>query len=412
MRSKREMGGARLWPEAFGHLLYYGDCLQVLEDSGQILEFQIEEGSVDLAYVDPPFVSAVDDPMSDQGEVTSWSTFLAPRIKALGKTLKPTGSIWFRSVPTYSDYAKRLIDQIVGAENFLGELVWPARESARKLIVDESAIFDVMLVYRKSEQSQLGLRDLATLGDARLLPDPAGAILKLSTKPREVILDPFCGGGEMMTAALSLDRRGLGIDPSYSRIENLHNVIDDRFGPESTPRVEGIPADLPGAQALHKRDCFKFQRWADSLIRSKVGKMTRDGGIDGKRGFPLPRSPKGRGTVVVSVKGGRKVGPEAVRELIGTDDEAGEEIQMRILIVMKKKQISKQMIERAKREGFYTYPGNGRNYPRVQMISVQELLENIHPLIPPAWEMGEEFRLRSTFTDDAFASRSLVPASL
>lgn len=275
--------------------------------------------------------------------------------------------------------------------------------------MDESAIFDVMFVYRRSQQSRLRQRDLATLRDARVLPDPAETMLKLSTKPHEVILDPFCGGGEMITVAHSLDRRAVGIDASYSRIETLCRLLKSRFGPESTPRLEGIPADLVGAQALHQHDRFKFEQWAASLIRGEGTKKTWDGGIDGKLYFPLPESPKGHGTVAVSVKGGRNVGPEAVRELIGTDDAAGEEIQMRVLIVMKK--ITRRMTERARREGFYNYSGNGRDYPRVQVISVEQLLQNLRPVIPPAWEASEDFALRShSFTDSPLTSRSLVPA--
>ena len=40
------------------------------------------------------------------------------------------------------------------------------------------------------------------------------------------------------------------------------------------------------------------------------------------------------------------------------------------------------MIEVANHSGLYTYPVNGRQYPKVQIVTVSDLLQGIKPNIP------------------------------
>jgi site-specific DNA-methyltransferase (adenine-specific) len=148
--------------------LYYGDNLDVLP--------RLENKSVDLIYLDPPFKSAKQynvifkkygEPSSAQihafDDTWSWSleseaslrsltdahvppqvkafigamfqvlgkndmmaylVMMAPRLIELRRVLKFTGSIYLHCDPTASHYLKLLMDQIFGVDNFLNEVVW------------------------------------------------------------------------------------------------------------------------------------------------------------------------------------------------------------------------------------------------------------------------------------------------
>jgi hypothetical protein len=83
--------------------------------------------------------------------------------------------------------------------------------------------------------------------------------------------------------------------------------------------------------------------------------------------------------VIVSVKGGRNINPGFVRELIGTVDT--QRAQMGILITMASP--PRGVIDAADHGGAYTWPVNGQSYPRIQVITVADLLARKRPDMPP-----------------------------
>jgi adenine specific DNA methylase Mod len=148
--------------------LYYGDNLQVLRE-------HIPDESVDLIYLDPPFKSdqnynvlfAERDGTKSQAQIKafgdSWHwdegaarayqevveqggdvanvmrafrTFLgdndmlaylammAPRLVALRRVLKSSGSIYLHCDPTASHYLKILMDAVFGVGCFENEIIW------------------------------------------------------------------------------------------------------------------------------------------------------------------------------------------------------------------------------------------------------------------------------------------------
>lgn len=153
--------------------LHFGDNLEILRD--------IDEESVDLIYLDPPFNSKrsynvlfktkSDDAESAQfrafedswtwgrdsarwfnelvmsgkpvGDVLSglkgsigandmlaYLVMMAIRLVEMHKVLKPTGSIALHCDPTASHYLKLILDSIFGPLNFRNEIVW-ARASTK-----------------------------------------------------------------------------------------------------------------------------------------------------------------------------------------------------------------------------------------------------------------------------------------
>lgn len=208
-------------------------------------------------------------------------------------------------------------------------------------------------------------------------------IIKTSSNPGDVVLDPFCGCGTAIDSAIKLDRMWLGIDVTYIAVGLIQARLKDTYGCEisKTYRVEGIPRDLPGAQALFNASPFDFERWAVTLADGTPNeKQVGDRGIDGVIRFLNDKSGKAAGgNVLVSVKGGMNINPSMVRDLIGTVE--SQKAEMGVLITMVPPTVG--MIEAANHSGTYVWPVNGAKFPKVQIITVPKLLNFERPKMPP-----------------------------
>ncbi|MGH3257120.1 MAG: restriction endonuclease [Streptosporangiaceae bacterium] len=126
-----------------------------------------------------------------------------------------------------------------------------------------------------------------------------------------------------------------------------------------------------------KRSPFDFERWAVTRINARPNENQRgDKGVDGVARFHLDRKTAGR--VLVSVKGGGNIGPEHVRELVGTVET--QRAQIGVLITMEDP--TRGMIDAVNHGGTYTWPVNGQTFPRVQVITVAEILAGKRPQTP------------------------------
>jgi hypothetical protein len=144
-----------------------------------------------------------------------------------------------------------------------------------------------------------------------------------------------------------------------------------------TYEVNGILRDLASAKSLFDRSPFDFERWAVSLINAQPNeKQVGDKGVDGVARFPLDRNANGR--ILVSVKGGGTIGPQFVRDLIGTVET--QKAQMGVLITMAAP--TRGILDALDHGGTYTWPMNGQDYPRVQVITIAELLRDVRPKMP------------------------------
>ena len=175
--------------------LYLGDNLDIMRE--------MDDESVDLVYLDPPFNSnrnykmlfrgpsglrakahlpafedvwnwdeqadrLTDDLLGDKcaprvartvsglievvgrNRLTAYLVNMTPRLDEIKRLLRPTGSIYLHCDPTASHYLKVIMDSVFGGENFRNEIVWcyrgggvPRRDFARK--------HDVILRYSKSK---------------------------------------------------------------------------------------------------------------------------------------------------------------------------------------------------------------------------------------------------------------------
>ena len=203
-------------------------------------------------------------------------------------------------------------------------------------------------------------------------------IIATSSDPGDVVLDPFCGCGTTIDAAQRLGRHWIGIDITFIAVDLIEKRLQGRYpGIEGTYETVGIPRDIAGARALFRRSPFDFERWAVSRINARPNEIQRgDKGVDGVARFYLDK--KTRGKVLVSVKGGGFIGPQFVRDLIGTVET--QKAQMGVLITMADP--TPGIRDAVDHGGTYTWPANGQTFPRVQIITIAELLAGKRPQIP------------------------------
>ena len=212
-------------------------------------------------------------------------------------------------------------------------------------------------------------------------------IIQASSNPGDVVLDPFCGCGTSIAAAQKLGRRWVGIDITYLSIALQKNRLSTAF-PDTKYRVIGEPTTLHDARQLAQDDRFQFQWWALSLLRArpyggdssgKQGKKGADRGIDGLITFIDDHT----GTmkrVIVQVKSGHVSRP-MISELVGT---IGRE-SAAIGVFLTLEEPTAQMRQEAVTAGYYHSPGWNQDYPRIQILTVKNLLDGTARLeMPPA----------------------------
>ena len=205
-------------------------------------------------------------------------------------------------------------------------------------------------------------------------------IIKASTNEGDLVLDPFCGCGTTIDAAQRLGRPWIGMDITYSAIHLIKDRLLKTYGPSIVDTYEehGLPRDHASALALAERSKIEFEVWAVLQLGATPNtKHHDDKGCDGIARFPLGFKVQ-FGQVVVSVKGGRHVDPEMVRELSGAV--TGRKAEMGVLFTNTNP--TRRMVEAANHAGTFTHPANGMVYPRVQIISSQRWFEGQRPLMP------------------------------
>ena len=174
--------------------LYFGDNLGILRR-------YVDDASVDLIYLDPPFnsnanynvlfrersgedsaaqITAFEDTWHwtwesetafqevvtqgpekvgnllaalrqflGQNDMMAYLTMMAQRMIELHRVLKPTGSIYLHCDPTASHYLKLMMDAIFGYDNLCNEIIWHYRKwSAGKYAFQKN--HDVILFYARS----------------------------------------------------------------------------------------------------------------------------------------------------------------------------------------------------------------------------------------------------------------------
>lgn len=219
--------------------LYHGDCREILP----------ELATVDLIVTDPPYRSL------DANVLAGTTTRL---VKRSGKRLAATDDEWFATlsedeIAAILSTACALLSSsgamYVFADVKTGLVLFPRLLPKNVLVWDKQRIGMGYSWRRMHEwiaycpRPAHELRDQG-LGDILRCPTPddkchptekpTGAIvpiLRNSSDPRAVVLDPFAGSGAVLVAAKSMDRRAIGIELSERHCETIaqrlsQNVFD------------------------------------------------------------------------------------------------------------------------------------------------------------------------------------------
>jgi hypothetical protein len=188
-----------------------------------------------------------------------------------------------------------------------------------------------------------------------------------------------------VVAAHKLNRCWIGIDITHLAINLMRNRLKDSF-PGIQLEVVGEPKDLSGARALARQDRYQFQWWALGLIGARpLGEKRKgaDKGIDGVIHFidEVGGKPK---RVVVQVKSGH-VGSNVIQQLEGviTNDAIG------VLITLEPP--TSPMKVEAVGAGYYHSPIYDKDYPKIQILTIEELLHGKTVDMPPQTQTSITF---------------------
>ena len=208
-------------------------------------------------------------------------------------------------------------------------------------------------------------------------------IIQASSNEGDVVLDPFCGCGTSVAAAENLKRRWMGIDITHLAVALMKSRLKTAFDlhPGADYEVVGEPADVSSARALAEQDRYQFQYWAMSLLealpREQGGRRGADRGIDGVLYFIDGRR-RATKKAIVQVKSGRVSSP-LIRDLKGTVER--EKADLGLFITLEEP--TRDMRTEAASAGFYHSEIWQRDYPRMQIRTIADLLEGRDFDIPP-----------------------------
>jgi len=213
-------------------------------------------------------------------------------------------------------------------------------------------------------------------------------IIKASSNEGDLVLDPFCGCGTAVVAAQKLNRRWIGIDITHLAITLMKQRIKDTFGDTAPFKVLGEPTSFPDAQALATSDPYQFQWWSLGLVgaRPVEEKKGADKGIDGKIVFQGDAVGKFE-TVILSVKAGNTTVAH-VRDLRGVVDR--EKAAIGVLITMNSP--TEPMKVKAATAGLFESQTWGQKYPKLQLLTVEDLLAGKDIAMPPRKQVDATFK--------------------
>ncbi len=258
----------------------------------------------------------------------AYLTYMAQRIVEMHRILKDTGSLYLHCDPTASHYLKHLLDGVFEKNNFRNEIVWcytgpsgtrknfPAKhDTILRYSKSENFVFNadaVRIPYRelhtdKGKQAKIWKTD-GKLQDETIrrqyvergkLPEdwwydiPSGGhispkertgyptqkplallhrIIKASSNPDDIVLDPFCGCATTCVAAQQLDRKWIGIDIE----KNATNILIQRLSDDA-----GLFKDFVATDKVPKRTDVKevapTKSVKEQLYKNQEGKCNACG---------------------------------------------------------------------------------------------------------------------------------------
>ncbi|MBB3474150.1 DNA methyltransferase [Sphingomonas sp. BK345] len=357
-----------------------------------------------------------------ENDMLAYLAMMTIRLIELRRVLKPSGSLYLHCDPTAGHYLKLLLDGVFAPRAFRREIVWRSgwvsgfktrtanwvrnHDTIFYYVRDPAADWTFNKQYvahaagyerRGGGANPLG-KPIDDVWDDPALYSPniksfsveklgyptqkpvalLERIIAASSRPGDLVLDPFCGCGTAVHAAQKLARRWIGIDVTHLAIALIEKRLHAAF-PDARFTVEGTPRDLASAEDLARRDRYQFQWWVVFLIGAMPHGGRRkgaDGGVDGL----LYCRPDGRTVerALVSVKSGEQVGVAMVRELHSAM------VRDRAIagVFVTRAAPTEPMIREAAAVGRFASSATGRSYARLQILTLAELMAGKRPDLP------------------------------
>lgn len=388
----------------------------------------------------------------------AYVSMMAPRLVELRRVLKSTGSIYLHCDSTASAHLRLLMDAVFGQKNFRNEIIWyyynKMHDSRKRLfpratdtllfyVKDVASDFtykqlkemrekpvkqllrkkvDGRIVNAKDEDGHVMYREKfdRTLDNVWRIPclQPAdrtqrmgyptqkpeallGRVLEASSREGDVVLDPFCGCGTTIVAAQQLKRNWIGIDVTHLAVGLIKYRLLHAFAvkPKIDYDVIGEPTTIEGAEQLAQDDTHQFEHWSLGLVGARASAKGKgaDKGIDGLLSFQEGGPGTEHKRVLISVKSG-KTGSQHVRDLRGVIEREKAAIGLLITLQNPTRDMKKEALE----AGNYESPWG--KHPRLQILTVEDILGGKHLDMPPIKPGGTTFKtVKRQVSDDQAA---------
>lgn len=200
-------------------------------------------------------------------------------------------------------------------------------------------------------------------------------IIKASSNEGDLVADFFCGCGTTIAAAQKLGRRWIGSDISHLAIKLISKRLVDTYGEniKSTFEIHGFPKDLDSARELAARvkgGRLLFEEWiVEVMLHGILNEKRNQMGYDGHFTFDMNGT---KNVALVEVKSGG-ASPTQLNHFIKTVEDRN--AQMGIFVCFGE-EVTDNMRAISKKQGLF-HPDY--KYPKIQILTVEELLEGKQP---------------------------------
>ncbi|MBV8060660.1 MAG: site-specific DNA-methyltransferase [Alphaproteobacteria bacterium] len=355
-----------------------GDSLRILSE--------LPSHSVDAVFADPPYnlqlggellrpdhsqVDAVDDDWDKFADFAAYDRFTHAWLKEAKRVLKPDGCLWvigsyhniFRVGAILQDLGYWIMNDIIWCKtnpmpNFRGKrftnahetLIWasPSRDAkpcfnyeAMKNLNDEKQMRSDWTLPICSGKERLRGESGSKVHPTQKPESLLYRVIMSSTKPGDVILDPFFGSGTTGAVARKMGRHFIGIerDKTYAkhalkRIQSIEVVGDASLlltpSKREEPRIPfGIVLERgllrPGDYLFDERERFRAKVAADATLVSSSPRVGDVRGSIHKVGALVQGLPACNGWTFWYYKSGRQLAPiDVLRQRIRAQ-QTGEE---------------------------------------------------------------------------------------
>lgn len=281
--SRAPQVGLSLDNSAWIDRILVGDCIAELE--------KLPPGSVDAIFADPPYnlqlegaltrpdqsrVDAVDDAWDQFESFAAYDAFTRAWLLACRRVLKPTGTLWvigsyhniFRVGTVLQDLGFWILNDIVWRKtnpmpNFKGRrfqnahetLIWASRSQEAK---GYTFNYDALKAFNEDLQMRSDWTIPLCTGAERLKDSKGNKVhptqkpeallyrvLLSSTRPGDVVLDPFAGTGTTAAVAKRLGRHYVGIerDRTYASAAEARIAAIEPMAADALAAVRGKRAE-------------------------------------------------------------------------------------------------------------------------------------------------------------------------